>query len=68
MYPAAGAVCITGATTLTIHAREAQYLRDQNDASANTVLPLHFSTRKKKLGTEREQRQSLMCTILQRVS
>lgn len=45
MYSAAGAVCIAGAAILTINVWEVQYLRNQNDASANTLLPTHFSTR-----------------------
>lgn len=48
MYSAAGAVCIAGAAILTINAQEVQYLRNQNDASANTLLPVHFSMKKKK--------------------
>ena len=48
MYSAAGAVCIAGAAILTINAREVQYLRNQNDASASALLPIHFSTMKKK--------------------
>lgn len=54
MYSAAGAVRIAGAAILTINVREVQYLRNQNDASANTLLPIHFSTKrmkKKKLGS-----------------
>lgn len=42
MSSAAGAVCIAGAATLTINVREVQYLRNQNDASANTLLPPLF--------------------------
>lgn len=54
MYSAAGAVCIAGAAILTINVWEVQYLRNQNDASANTHLPIHFSLKgikkKKKVG------------------
>lgn len=51
MYSAAGAVCIAGAAILAINAQEVQYLRNQNDASANTLLPIHFSmVGKKKVG------------------
>lgn len=50
MYCAAGAVCIAGAAILTINAWEVQYLRNQNDASANTLLPIHFSMKEKKVG------------------
>lgn len=42
MSSAAGAVCIAGAAILTINVREVQYLRNQNDASANTLLPPLF--------------------------
>lgn len=48
MHSAAGAVCIAGAAILAINAREVQYLRNQNDASANTLLPTHFSIAEKK--------------------
>lgn len=48
MYSPAGAVRIAGAAILTINVREVQYLRNQNDASANILLPIHFSTKRER--------------------
>lgn len=44
--------CIAGAAILSVNAQELQRLRNQNDGSANTHLPVHFSKRGKKVGQE----------------